>query len=132
MKRFFPFVLFCFSMTMLSAQTVMERVIEIRRAYAEAQTMMLNAIEEPNLDNSLHIKWAKAAGMTPQATLCITTSPVHTVEYYSQIADEVIAAGAEEICLKDMAGIGQPAMLGARSEERRVGKECRSRWSPYH
>src|SRR2546427_12598362 len=22
--------------------------------------------------------------------------------------------------------------LGARSEERRVGKECRSRWSPYH
>ena len=24
------------------------------------------------------------------------------------------------------------AALGARSEERRVGKECRSRWSPYH
>ena len=22
--------------------------------------------------------------------------------------------------------------LGCRSEERRVGKECRSRWSPYH
>ena len=59
------------------------------------------------------IKWAKAAGMTPQATLCITTSPVHTVDYYSDIADQLIAAGAEEICLKDMAGIGQPAMLGA-------------------
>ena len=59
------------------------------------------------------IKWAKAAGMTPQATLCITTSPVHTVDYYSGIADELIAAGAEEICLKDMAGIGQPATLGA-------------------
>ena len=58
------------------------------------------------------IKWAKEAGMTPQATLCITTSPIHTVDYYSRIADEVIAAGAEEICLKDMAGIGQPAMLG--------------------
>ena len=24
------------------------------------------------------------------------------------------------------------AKLEARSEERRVGKECRSRWSPYH
>src|SRR5712692_10874692 len=24
------------------------------------------------------------------------------------------------------------ALLGTRSEERRVGKECRSRWSPYH
>ena len=22
--------------------------------------------------------------------------------------------------------------IGIRSEERRVGKECRSRWSPYH
>ena len=59
------------------------------------------------------IKWAAEAGMTPQATLCITTSPVHTAEYYSNIADTLIAAGAEEICLKDMAGIGQPAMLGA-------------------
>lgn len=58
------------------------------------------------------IKWAAEAGMTPQATLCITNSPVHTVEYYSDIADKVIAAGAKEICLKDMAGIGQPAMLG--------------------
>ena len=25
-----------------------------------------------------------------------------------------------------------PQHVGARSEERRVGKECRSRWSPYH
>ena len=58
------------------------------------------------------IKWALEAGMTPQATLCITTSPVHTVEYYSAIDDKLIAAGATEICLKDMAGIGQPALLG--------------------
>lgn len=58
------------------------------------------------------IKWAKEAGMTPQATLCITNSPIHTAEYYSAIADELVAAGAPEICLKDMAGIGQPALLG--------------------
>ncbi len=58
------------------------------------------------------IKWAKEGGMIPQATLCITTSPIHTAEYYSDIADKLIAAGAAEICLKDMAGIGQPAMLG--------------------
>ena len=58
------------------------------------------------------IKWAKEAGMTPQGTLCITTSPIHTLEYYSNLADQEIAAGAEEICLKDMAGIGQPAFLG--------------------
>ena len=30
------------------------------------------------------------------------------------------------------AKIGVVGPNGARSEERRVGKECRSRWSPYH
>ena len=58
------------------------------------------------------IKYALEAGMTPQATLCITNSPIHTAEYYANIADQLIEAGAPEICLKDMAGIGQPAMLG--------------------
>ncbi len=58
------------------------------------------------------IKWAKEGGMTPQCALCITNSPVHTLEYYMNIADQLIDAGAEEICLKDMAGIGQPAFLG--------------------
>ena len=29
-------------------------------------------------------------------------------------------------------GSGASRLLSGRSEERRVGKECRSRWSPYH
>ena len=63
-----------------------------------------------NIIPSIH--YALEAGMTPQATLCITNSPIHTAEYYANIADQLIEAGAPEICLKDMAGIGQPAMLG--------------------
>ena len=31
-----------------------------------------------------------------------------------------------------VAGDGKYHYLAERSEERRVGKECRSRWSPYH
>ena len=58
------------------------------------------------------IRYALEAGMIPQATLCITHSPVHTVEYYTGIADRLVEAGATEICLKDMAGIGRPGMLG--------------------
>ena len=58
------------------------------------------------------IGYAKEGGMKPQATLCITNSPIHTAEYYFGIAEQLIKAGAPEICLKDMAGIGQPAMLG--------------------
>ena len=63
-----------------------------------------------NIIPSIH--YALDAGMTTQATLCITTSPIHTAEYYSAVADKLIEAGAPEICLKDMAGVGQPAMLG--------------------
>ena len=55
---------------------------------------------------------AKKGGMISQATLSITYSPVHTVEYYMGIVDKVVEYGADEICLKDMAGIGRPNMLG--------------------
>ena len=58
------------------------------------------------------IKYAKAAGMIAQASLCITHSPIHTVEYYVDLAKKFIEAGADEICLKDMAGIGRPESLG--------------------
>ena len=50
--------------------------------------------------------------MIAQATLSITVSKVHTQEYYCNLADILIANGADEICLKDMAGIGRPATLG--------------------
>lgn len=60
----------------------------------------------------LSIKYAKEAGMISQASLCITQSAIHTVDYYSTLADKVIEYGADEICLKDMAGIGRPVTLG--------------------
>src|SRR5260370_3559701 len=35
-------------------------------------------------------------------------------------------------CLVESIDISNAVELAVRSEERRVGKECRSRWSPYH
>ena len=35
-------------------------------------------------------------------------------------------------CAETSVEYGTPTMDFWRSEERRVGKECRSRWSPYH
>jgi pyruvate carboxylase subunit B len=58
------------------------------------------------------IRYAKEAGMIAQAALSITVSEVHTEKYFCNLADELIANGADEICLKDMAGIGRPATLG--------------------
>ena len=38
----------------------------------------------------------------------------------------------KEVCCHKTNEICSPSNSVARSEERRVGKECRSRWSPYH
>ena len=61
-------------------------------------------------------------------------------EIYARRHDIVAATGVKAgMTVADVgAGSGFMAMLFAkqvgpsRSEERRVGKECRSRWSPYH
>lgn len=58
------------------------------------------------------IGYAHEGGMISQCCLCLTHSPLHTVEYYTKLAIELIEAGADEICLKDMAGIGRPVSLG--------------------
>jgi pyruvate carboxylase subunit B len=58
------------------------------------------------------IRYAKDAGMISQCALSITYSPIHTVEYYTNMAIELIKEGADEICIKDMAGIGRPYSLG--------------------
>ena len=65
----------------------------------------------------LSVKYAKEAGMISQAALSITHSPVHTVEYYMGIVDKLVEFGADEIALKDMAGVGRPATLGRLVKE---------------
>lgn len=63
-----------------------------------------------NLEYS--IKFAKEAGMISQAALSVTHSKIHSVDYYMGIVDKAVEFGADEICLKDMAGIGRPVTLG--------------------
>ena len=43
-------------------------------------------------------------------------------------------AGLDDVEMKSESTLEEIGLdsLGTRSEERRVGKECRSRWSPYH
>ena len=44
-----------------------------------------------------------------------------------------IVSAEEQIFSGEAYMVYAPAVMGeVRSEERRVGKECRSRWSPYH
>ncbi len=60
----------------------------------------------------LSIEFAKKGGMISQAALSITHSPVHTVDYYLKLVDQLVDYGTDEICLKDMAGVGRPTELG--------------------
>ena len=43
-----------------------------------------------------------------QIALSYTTSPVHTVEYYVNLAKEIEKMGADSLCIKDMAGVLLP------------------------
>ena len=60
----------------------------------------------------LSVKYAKEAGMISQGALSITHSKIHTVEYYMSVVDKLVEFGADEIGLKDMAGVGRPVTLG--------------------
>jgi pyruvate carboxylase subunit B len=60
----------------------------------------------------LSVEFAKKAGMISQAALSITHSPVHTVDYYLKLVEKLVEYGTDEICLKDMAGVGRPTELG--------------------
>lgn len=84
---------------------------KVKKAQGTDITRCFDGLNDPrNIIDS--IKYSKEAGMIAQATLCLTVSEVHTVEYYCNLADELIAGGADEIALKDMAGIGRPVSLG--------------------
>ncbi len=50
----------------------------------------------------------KKYGGECQIALSYTTSPVHTVSYYVELAKEVEKLGADSICIKDMAGVLTP------------------------
>ena len=61
-----------------------------------------------NLQTS--IRAAKEAGGEVQAAICYTTSEVHTIPYFVNLAKEMAKAGADTICIKDMAGVLEPGV----------------------
>lgn len=59
-----------------------------------------------NIETSL--KATKKAGAEAQVAICYTTSEVHTIEYFTDLAKKVQEMGADSIAIKDMAGILTP------------------------
>ena len=86
-------------------------MFDVKKKQGTDISRSFDGLNEPrNLENS--IKFANEAGMISQAALSVTHSKVHTVEYYVDLADKLIGYGAQEICIKDMAGVGRPVSLG--------------------
>ena len=54
------------------------------------------------------VKSTKKYGGECQIALSYTTSPIHTIDYYVDLAKKVEALGADSLCVKDMAGVLTP------------------------
>lgn len=59
-----------------------------------------------NIETSLRA--AKKAGAEAQVAICYTTSEVHTIEYFTDLAIKIQEMGADSVAVKDMAGILTP------------------------
>ena len=55
------------------------------------------------------VKSTKKYGGECQIALSYTTSPVHTIKYYVNLAKDIEKLGADSICIKDMAGVLTPS-----------------------
>ena len=68
---------------------------------------VFDALNDPrNLETA--VASVKKYGGHAQGTLCYTTSPVHTVEKYVELAKAQEAMGIDSLAIKDMAGILTP------------------------
>jgi oxaloacetate decarboxylase alpha subunit len=54
------------------------------------------------------IKTVKKVERHVQGTICYTISPVHTIEYYLKVAENLVNLNCDSICIKDMAGMLSP------------------------
>ncbi len=62
--------------------------------------------DERNLLTS--IRTIRETGAHCQAAICYTTSEIHTLDYFTDLAVRLEALGADSVCIKDMAGILKP------------------------
>ena len=68
---------------------------------------IFDALNDPrNVEASVNA--VKKYGAHAQLAICYTISDVHTVAYYTQLAQQFVEMGVDSICIKDMAGILTP------------------------
>ena len=107
---------------------------------AAAAGLPIDAVLVPKICTAQEAAQARAALAGPALWVMIETC--RSLAQLQPIADAVgeggaLVVGTNDLALEMRCAGRAPlapvlALVVARSEERRVGKECRSRWSPYH
>ncbi|MGO1503259.1 MAG: sodium-extruding oxaloacetate decarboxylase subunit alpha [Marinobacter sp.] len=89
------------------ADDVVERFVDRAAENGVDVFRIFDAMNDPrNLQTA--IKAVRKTGKHAQGTISYTTSPVHTVDMWVELAKEVADMGADSIAIKDMAGILKP------------------------
>jgi oxaloacetate decarboxylase alpha subunit len=89
------------------ADDVVEKFVERAAVNGVDVFRVFDAMNDPrNMETAL--KAVKAQGKHAQGTIAYTTSPVHTIEMWVDLAKKIEDMGAESIAIKDMAGILNP------------------------
>ena len=122
-------------------------------SYATVENMILEAATDPAVKAILmdiDSPGGEVGGVFDLASMineAKETKPIWAVADDAFSAAYLLASTADRIYLPQTAGVGSVGVIAVhvdeserdakegrqfRSEERRVGKECRSRWSPYH
>jgi pyruvate carboxylase subunit B len=68
---------------------------------------VFDALNDPR-NMEVALRAAKEAGARAQATICYTSSPVHTLESFVDLGKRLAALEADELCVKDMGGFMPP------------------------
>ncbi|WP_372964044.1 sodium-extruding oxaloacetate decarboxylase subunit alpha [Marinobacter sp.] len=89
------------------ADDVVERFVDRAAENGVDVFRIFDAMNDPrNLDTA--IKAVRKNGKHAQGTISYTTSPVHTIEMWVELAKEIADMGADSIAIKDMAGLLKP------------------------
>ena len=89
------------------ADDVVEKFVERAAVSGVDVFRVFDAMNDPrNLETALHA--VKQQGKHAQGTISYTTSPVHTLEMWVDLAKQIEDMGADSIAIKDMAGILAP------------------------
>ncbi|HUM05677.1 MAG TPA: methylmalonyl-CoA carboxytransferase subunit 5S [Terriglobales bacterium] len=103
---------------------VVERFVEKSAANGMDVFRVFDALNDlRNITTS--VKAVKKTGKHAEGTICYTTSPVHTIPAFVEMAQKLKEMGCDSICIKDMAGLlkPQPAYDLVKGIKERCGKD---------